>query len=196
MDVQIKTKNLRLTDSLEAYIRGRVAKLDRVEERVVDAKFEVHPEHNRTGGEQMVAQFTIATRDSILRTEEKNHDLHIAIDLAVDRMSRQIKRFHDKRVFARRRRSQLLAEQEPAGLLSPNGGPAGEVAEDDDEMDLSDLVRRKRFKIQPMSEEEAIEHMELLGHDFYVFFNPDEAQINVLYRRRDGRYGLLQPDLI
>ncbi|HET9014398.1 MAG TPA: HPF/RaiA family ribosome-associated protein, partial [Thermomicrobiaceae bacterium] len=67
MDVQIKTKNLRLTDSLEAYIRGRVAKLDRVEERVVDAKFEVHPEHNRTGGEQMVAQFTIATRDSILR---------------------------------------------------------------------------------------------------------------------------------
>ena len=196
MDVQIKTKNLRLTDSLEDYIRSRVAKLDRIEERVVDAKFEVHPEHNRTGGEQIVAQFTIATRDSILRTEEKNHDLHTAIDLAVDRMSRQIKRFHDKRVFVRRRRSQQLAEQAPADLVGPNGAVPGMAADGEDELAASEPVRRKRFKIQPMSEEEAIEHMELLGHDFYVFFNPDEAQINVLYRRRDGQYGLLQPDLV
>ena len=141
-----------------------------------------------------MAQLTIATKNSILRSEEKNHDLHTAIDLAVDRMARQIRRFHDKKVFSRRRKK--ATQPDPAELLPL--GADGEIAgsDDDDEVSIEDLVRRKRFKIQPMNEDEAIEQMELLGHDFFVFFNPDEAQVNVLYRRRDGRYGLIQPDLV
>lgn len=198
MDVQIKTKNIRLTDSLDEYIQRRLQKLEKVNELVVDAKLEVRAERNRTGGEQNVAQLTIATRDTILRAEETNHDLHTAIDLAVDRMARQIRRFHDKKVFSRRRRKQL-AQVEPEETLAI--GPDGELVPasqsvDDDEVPIEDLVRRKRFKIQPMSEDEAIEQMELLGHDFFIFFNPDEAQVNVLYRRRDGQYGLIQPDLV
>ncbi len=197
MDVQIKTKNIRLTDSLEEYIERRLQKLEKVNERVIDAKLEVRAEHNRTGGEMHVAQLTIATSESILRAEEKNHDLHAAIDLAVDRMARQIRRFHDKKIFSRRRRKQLaqdaLTATDPVGL-DGEPLPAFELA-DEDEISIEDLVRRKRFKIQPMNEDEAIEQMELLGHDFFVFFNPDEAQINVLYRRRDGQYGLIQPEL-
>ncbi|MGA7672176.1 MAG: ribosome-associated translation inhibitor RaiA [Nitrolancea sp.] len=194
MDVQIKTKNIRLTDSLEEYIQRRLQKLDKVNENVIDAKLEVRTERNRSGGEQHVAQLTIATKNSILRSEEKNHDLHTAIDLAVDRMARQIRRFHDKKVFSRRRKK--ATQPDPAELLPL--GADGEIAgsDDDDEVSIEDLVRRKRFKIQPMNEDEAIEQMELLGHDFFVFFNPDEAQVNVLYRRRDGRYGLIQPDLV
>lgn len=196
MDVQIKTKNLRLTDSLQEYIRSRVQKLDRVDQRVVDAKFEVRAERNRSGGEQTIAQFTIATKDTILRTEEKNRDVHTAIDLAVDRMARQIRRFHEKKVFARRRQK-MLASEEASQLIVADNLAAGEAAglEDEEDTEREVLVRRKRFKIQPMSEDEAIEQMELLGHDFFVFFNPDEAQINVLYRRRDGQYGVIQPDL-
>ena len=88
-----------------------------------------------------------------------------------------------------------LAAQQPDALVGPNGAASSGAQTDDEELEAPP-IRHKRFKIQPMSEEEAIEHMELLGHDFYVFFNPDEAQINVLYRRRGGEYGLLQPDLV
>lgn len=192
MDVQIKAKNLRLTDALQEYIQKRTEKLDKIDQKVVDAKFEVRSERNRSGGEQIIAQFTIATKDAILRTEEKNRDVHAAIDLAVQRMERQIRRFRDKRIFNRRRQQQLAAEAgTPAGLTLD-----GELlTEEAEEVPSELLVRRKRFKIQPMGTEEAIEQMELLGHDFFVFFDPDEAQINVLYRRRDGRYGVIQPEL-
>ncbi len=193
MDVQIKTKNIRLTDSLEEYIQGRLQKLDKVNENVIDAKLEVRTERNRSGGEQYVAQLTIATKNSILRSEEKNHDLHTAIDLAVDRMARQIRRFHDKKVFSRRRKK--AAQTEPVEVMPLATDDALGVPAEDDELSIEDLVRRKRFKIQPMNEDEAIEQMELLGHDFFVFFNPDEAQVNILYRRRDGQYGLILPVL-
>lgn len=196
MDVQIKTKNLRLTDSLQTYIESRIQRLEKINQRVTDAKFEVHTERNRSGGEQAIAQFTIATKSTILRTEEKNKDLHTAIDLAVDRMERQIRRFHDKQVFSRRRQKSLAALDVDTEAITPNGRVADDTtveADDDEPTEL--LVRRKRYTILPMSEEEAIEQMELLGHDFFVFFNPDDAQINVLYRRRDGQYGVIQPDL-
>jgi putative sigma-54 modulation protein len=190
MDVQVKTRGIRLTDGLQEYVRKRVQKLDRINENVLDAKLELRSEKNRTGGEQLVAQLTIQTKNAILRSEEKNHDLHTAIDLSIDRMERQIKRFHDKKVFARRR---VRAEEELA-VSAQNGQSDVALADlEDDERPV--LVRHKRFKIQPLSEEEAIEQMELLGHDFFVFFNPDEGQINVLYRRRNGEYGIIQPDI-
>lgn len=195
MDIQIKTKGIRLTEGLEEYIDSRVQRLSKVDERPVDAKIEVRSERNRSGGELMVAQFTIATKNAILRTEEKNRDLHTAIDLAVERMARQIRRFHDKKVFNRRRQRQQAA-LEPPEITTLDGSLVAEADEvEEEEVPIEALVRRKRFKIQPMNEDEAIEQMELLGHDFYVFFNPDEAQINVLYRRRDGQYGIIQPDL-
>lgn len=194
MDLQIKTRGIQLTPSLEQYVERRFQKLDRVNENVLEAKLELRTEKNRTGGEQAVAQITIATRNAILRAEEKNHDLHTAIDLAADRIARQIRRFHDKKLFGRRRQK-AVSEPEVAAGVAANGLADVLVEEDEEEVPLEALVRRKRFKIQPLSEEEAIEQMELLGHDFFVFFNPDLAQINVLYRRKNGQYGLIQPDL-
>lgn len=196
MDVQVKTKNLQLTDELQDYIDSRLQKLDRIDHPVIDAKFEIRTERNRTGPEMTVAQFTIVTKNNILRTEEKNRDLHVAIDAAVDRMERQIRRLRNKQVFGRRRQRMLEAEESASPVAADQVFSPDLIAPDGtDELDVDSLVRRKRFKIQPVSEAEAIEQMELLGHDFYVFFNPDVAQINVLYRRRDGRYGIIQPDL-
>ncbi|HVX29763.1 MAG TPA: ribosome-associated translation inhibitor RaiA [Nitrolancea sp.] len=195
MDVQIKTKNIRLTDDLESYIQRKYLKLEKVNVRVIDAKLEVRADRKKTGGEHYVAQLTIATPDNIIRAEETNAELRTAIDLAIDRMERQIRRFRDKQVFQRRRqkaRAQSIVEQP----LLPEDAP--DISLDtalEDEPPIEALVRRKRFKLQPMNEDEAIEQMELLGHDFFVFFNPEEAQINVLYRRRDGQYGLILPEL-
>jgi putative sigma-54 modulation protein len=197
MDVQIKTRNIRLTDSLESYIQRKYQKLEKVDVRVLDAKLEIRSERKRTGGEHYVAQLTIAANDSLLRAEETNSDLNTAIDLAIDRMARQIRRFHDKRVFQRRRQRQILSSEIEQPILADTAGDVttadGEFAGDEEPVEA--LVRRKRFKLQPMDEDEAIEHMEMLGHDFFVFYNPDEAQINVLYRRRDGQYGLILPEL-
>lgn len=195
MDVQIKTKNIRLSDGLESYIQRKYEKLEKVSVRVIDAKMEVRSDRKKTGGDHYVVQLTIATPDNILRAEETNTDLHTTIDLAIDRMERQIRRFRDKQVYKRRRQqalSQIVAKQP---LLPEDAVDLSHEDMAEDEPPFEALVRRKRFKLQPMNEDEAIEQMELLGHDFFVFFNPEEAQINVLYRRHDGQYGLILPEL-
>lgn len=195
MDVHVKTKNIRLTDALETYIQRKYQKLEKVNVRVIDAKLEVRSERKRTGGDYFVVQLTMATPDNILRAEETNADVHTAIDLAIDRMERQIRRFRDKQVFQRRRRKARAQSAIEQPILPEAAPELPNETSDDDDAPLSALVRRKRFKLQPMDEDEAIEQMELLGHDFFVFFNPEEAQINVLYRRRDGQYGLILPEL-
>ncbi|HLI50319.1 MAG TPA: sigma 54 modulation/S30EA ribosomal C-terminal domain-containing protein, partial [Thermomicrobiaceae bacterium] len=103
-----------------------------------------------------------------------------------------------KRVYARRRQQQIT-HADPPTLTFPDGqvDSPQDIATlaDEDEDQAMPIVRRKRFKVLPMDEEEAVEQMELLGHDFFVFFNADDEAVNVLYRRRDGQYGLIQPDL-
>lgn len=195
MDVQIKTKNIRLTDALETYIQRKYQKLEKVNVRVIDAKLEARSDRKKTGGDHYVVQLTIATPDNILRAEESNADLHTAIDLAIVRMERQIRRFRDKQVFQRRRQKALSHSAVTQPILPEEVADIPLDDLEDDEPPIETLVRRKRFKLQPMDENEAIEQMELLGHDFFVFFNPEEAQINVLYRRRDGQYGLILPEL-
>lgn len=187
MDVQINTKNVRLTDHLQDYIEGRVGKLDSVNERTTEAKFELRSEHPRTGGEQFIAQFTIATRGNLLRTEVRNHDQHAAIDQAVDKMKRQIRRYHDRKRDRPRRNALSLGEMAAEQLDLTT----------DVEVEAVDgaVVRTKRFMLQPMDPTEAIEQMELLEHDFFVFYNPDTSRINVLYRRKDGDYGVIEPDI-
>ncbi len=195
MDVQIKTKNIRLTDALETYIQRKYQKLEKVNVRVIDAKLEVRSDRKKKGGDHYVVQLTIATPDNILRAEEVNADLHTTIDLAIDRMERQIRRFRDKQVYQRRRQKALSQSVVKQPLLPEDALDTPLDGVEDDEPLIETLVRRKRFKLQPMDEDEAIEQMELLGHDFFVFFNPEEAQINVIYRRRDGQYGLILPEL-
>jgi putative sigma-54 modulation protein len=194
MDVQIKTRDLKMTDGLQEYIDTKLEKLGRVQEPVVDAILELRGEKPRTGGEMTIAQFTIRTNRTILRTEEKDHDPHVAIDQAVDRMERQIRRYRDKKIFVPRRRRRAHANQamEVDALTAED---PFEALDEEEELETRTAARHKRFTVLPMDESEAIEQMELLGHDFFVFFNPDDGQINVLYRRHDGEYGVIQPEL-
>jgi putative sigma-54 modulation protein len=188
MDVQIKTQNVRLTDNLQDYIESRVEKLERVHERATDVKMEIRSEKPRSGGEQFIAEFTIAIPGTILRSEVRNHDQHAAIDQAVDKMARQIRRYRDRKIDRNRRHAVGLSELaiEQAAIESVDG----QIEED-----AGAIVRTKRFAIQPMDPEEAVEQLELLGHDFFVYFNPDSCQVNVLYRRKDGDYGVIEPDI-
>jgi putative sigma-54 modulation protein len=192
MDVTIKAHNFKLTDSLREYIEKRVAKLDRVNERITEAKFEIREQPHHSPDERFKAQFTISTRKAVLRAEDRSEDAHAAIDIVSDKMARQIRRFHDRKIQRSRREAinlgMLAAEQsEDAVSLDES------VAEEIEAQDM--IVRTKRFQVLPMDTAEAIEQIDLLGHDFFVFYNLDTSQMNVLYRRKGGQFGVLEPEL-
>lgn len=197
MEVQVKTHNLKINDETRAYIDKRVSKLDKVNERIIDAKLELREEPHHNPTQKFVAQFTIATKRAVLRAEERNSDITTVIDLVTDKMARQIHRYHDRRMRRSRRDAiglgQMAADQIVPELLATDPTSAEFDGEEDEAEDQ--VVRTKRFNVLPMDTAEAIEQMELLGHDFFVFYNPDTSRMSVLYRRQDGRFGVLEPEL-
>jgi len=176
MELIIKGKNLEITDWLHEYVEKKVRRLDRYLPGIEEAWVELSVENTRSAKDRHRVQLTLRRRGVILRTEERSADIFTSVDAALDKMQRQIDRYKGKR-WERK----AVREPEPVELLEEEAQPR--------------IVRVKRFLMTPMLPEEAAEQMELLGHDFFVFFNVEDDQINVLYRRKDGNYGLLQPEL-
>lgn len=188
VDLLIKSHNHKLSDELREYIESHAGKVDRVNERITEAKFEVREDPSHRDGQRYTVQFTIATKRSILRAEERGTDLRAAIDIVIDKMNRQIRRFHERRIKRNRRDAVGL------GVLAADTS-VEQLPETDGDDRALDLLRTKRFKVQPMDVAEAIEQIDLLGHDFFVFYNAEVGQLSVLYRRRDSGYGLIVPEL-
>ncbi len=181
--VQIFTRNLELTERIETYVNKKAAKLDRflrgIEETRVDLAY---AKSARNAADRQVAQITVRGKGFLLRAEERADDIFAAFDAAMDKIQRRIERFKGKRY---RSRGEGRAAEAQTAL-------AEEFAEEEE----TPIVRRKRFTLTPMNEAEAIEQMQLLGHDnFFIFYNAETNAINVLYRRRDGTYGLIEPEL-
>jgi putative sigma-54 modulation protein len=189
MEIQVRGNGVRINDGLREFIDRRATRLDRMLDRVVDAKLELRALHNRVGPDTTAAQITIRAGREVLRAEERAADQLVAIDQAFDKLERQIRRVHDKRS----RRHAPGQATIRAGVAEPVTDAAIDEVDLDDELDVGDLVRTKRFAVKPMDVEEAIEQMELLGHDFFLFHYVDEDIPSVVYRRRDGSYGLLIP---
>ena len=185
MDVLIKGKNLEVEDSAEEYIRSKVGRLERHLPDLEEAKVELTQEMAKAAENRYVVQVTINTHGAVLRGEERASSIPAAVDSVVDVLDRQIERFKG-RLYRSKRRS-MTKEQIVAGLAEPE-----EEAPAEDERGI---VKVKRFPVKPMSPEEAVEHMELLSHDFFIFFNADNDQFSVLYKRDDGDYGLIEPEL-
>lgn len=188
MDPQIRGNDFPVTDDLREFALRRLQKIGRRVDRIVETKLELKKRYQRAGGNLVTAQLTIQTGRHLLRAEEHDHDARKAIDLVVDKMDRQVRRFHDRRTDRKGRPSTAVAVN---GLAEPVPAETDTFPDADAE---SPIVRTKRFSLKPMDPEEAIEQMELLGHDFFLFHNAEESQLNVVYRRRDGTYGLLAPE--
>jgi putative sigma-54 modulation protein len=186
MNLQLHAKNFELGERLRGYAEKKLARLDRYLPSIAQVTLELSEEHRRSGN-QSIAQLTLRDRrGTILRAEERSEaDAFAAIDAVIDKMYRQISRYKGKR---RRRAGDKFEALEPELALAEM--PEG-ITEDEEAP--SQIVRRKQIEVLPMSEEEAIDQMELLGHDFFMFFNADTRSINVLYRRKQGDLGLLQP---
>lgn len=182
--VEVQTRNIRLTEQIEEYVHKKAGNLDHYLPAIEDARVELsHHKAARDAKDRNVAQITVFGKGFTLRTEERADEALAAFDQAMDNLQRQIERHKGKHYRGR-----------------GDGRSAAEVADDaiDEETgELSPLfARRKKFVLYPMSEDEAIVQMRNLGHDnFFVFYNAETSKINVLYRRRNGSYGLIEPEL-
>ena len=183
MQVIVQGKGIQVTDRLHEYVESKVSRLDRYLSSITEARMELETEQTRSQEDSQVAQLTVRSRGTILRSEERSGDIFTSVDMVMDKMKRQIDRYKSKR---RDRFRGAGADTSADELL---------LEEEEEEEEEGHIVRTKTFRVTPMDPDEAIEQMELLGHSFFVFYNADEGQINVVYRRRDGNYGLIQPEI-
>ena len=185
LEVEIYGRNMEVTERIKDYVTKKVSRLDRYLNGIEEARVDLaYVKSARSASDRQVAQITVRGKGVILRSEERADDIFAALDTALDRLQRQMERYKGKHYRGR-----------------GNGGKAAEVvksAESEEEVKPAPplIARRKRFALTPIDEAEAIEQMSLLGHEnFFMFYNINTNQINVLYVRRDGTYGLIEPEI-
>jgi putative sigma-54 modulation protein len=173
-----------ITERIEEYVDKKVSKLDRYISNIDQARVDLaYAKSARSASDRHVAQITITGKGYILRAEERADDIFAAFDAALSKMQRRIERYKGKRYRGRGN-----------GLSVSDFSTRPEIAQEENEPPV--IARRKKFFVTPMDELEAIEQMTLLGHEeFFVFFNANTNAINILYKRRDGSYGLIEPEI-
>ena len=179
MELQITGKNIDLSSAVRRYIERKVGKLSRYLPNITESKVEIFEEKTKSPQQRFVVQVTIDSGGTLLRGEERAEDLFAAIDKVATIMGRQIEHYKGK-LYEKRRGSSLARS---------------ESSEEIETRPQRKVVKVKRFAVKPMSVAEATDQMELLGHDFFLFFNDDTEKLNLLYRRKDGNYGLIEPEL-
>jgi putative sigma-54 modulation protein len=180
MELRITGKNVKLIPEARRYIERKVGKLNRHLPNILESKVEIAEERTKSAKQRFIVQVTIDSGGILLRGEERGEDLFTAIDKVMAIMDRQIE--HHKGKLYEKGRGRSLTRNE----LNPAVATAGPVKK---------VTRVKRFAVKPMSVAEAIDQMELLGHDFFLFLNDETDSLNLLYRRKDGNYGLIEPEL-
>ena len=182
MNLIIKGKQFAVTDSIENYIRKKMMKLEKYFDQIMEAVATISVQKHRH-----IFEVTLQAKRAIIRAEEESDDIYNSVDRVVERLERQIIKYKEK-------------------LYSKHGteynkGKVIEISESED-LEISSppeqdrkIVKTKRFVLKPMSPEEASLQMDLLGHNFFVFSNEESGQINVIYKRKDGNFGLIEPEI-
>jgi len=188
MELVIKGKHLEVEEAAQEYIRSKINKLERRLPDIGEVKVELSQEMTKAVESRYVVQVTINSHGALLRGEERAANITAAVDSVVDVLNRQIERFKGKLYRSQRRRTPPPTKQLAAELT--------ELEEEEAAVEEGrEIVKVKRFPVKPMSPEEAVEQMELLSHNFFIFFNSENDRFSVLYRRGDGNYGLIEPEL-
>jgi putative sigma-54 modulation protein len=183
-NVEIFGRDFEVTDHMREYVTKKVTKFERYLDTIDKIRIDLSESKTaRSSLDRYTAQMTINGKGFILRSEERSDDIRTAMDAASEKLSRRIERFKEKRNNPRGDGKGL---SEYSAVFEPGIEIDGDVPQV--------IVRRKQFDLIPMAEEEAIEQMKLLGHDnFFVFYNVKVNAVNVLYKRRNGSYGLIEP---
>jgi putative sigma-54 modulation protein len=178
MRLHVKGRNVEVSESIRSYAEQKLGKLDRLVNDPTRVELELAVEKNPAIAANHVAEATVWTKGPVLRARESSADMKASIDQLVDKLERQVKRYREKRRPRRHARGDGGVAATPAPTTS-EGEPM--------------IVKTKQFAVKPMSPEEAVLQLELVGHDFFVFRNSESDEVNVVYRRRDGGYGLIEP---
>ena len=181
--VEIVGREMEVTDRIRDYVTKKVAKLERHFPIIDELRVELeHSKSARSATDRYIAQITLRGKGLLLRSEERADDIRTAMDVALEKVSRRIDRFKGKHERGR-------GDGKSAAEVAPEP-----VVVEPEEIAENVISRRKAFDLVPMDESEAIEQMHMLGHDnFFIFFNVKTSSINVVYRRTDGTYGLIEP---
>ena len=198
MEMTIHSQNLRVNEALEEYARKKLEKLERYLPNIATIRLDLERLNTRRGEDLTVAQITVRhSRGAILRAEERvsgtdQDDLISALNQALDKLYRQIERFKGKRSRKGRERFSATVEEVSAAEAAPRVEVIGEDFSAE-ALPEPEVNRRKEVMLTAMTEEEAVEQMELLGHSFFIFFNDATRSVNVVYKRQSGNYGVLVP---
>ena len=201
MKIDIHAKNLDLNRTSEAYIHKKIGAIGRRLPRMERAKMEVSRTASRAADERFRAQMTLDVGRYTLRGQDTASTLFAAVDSVADIVDGQVRRFRGKmRRGSHGRRAakgfaNLRADAPPSDDPPTNGADLDADGADGEDA-LGAVARTKRFEMSPMSVEDAILQMEMLGHGFFLFYNMDSDEYNVAYRRRDGDYGVIEPELV
>lgn len=176
MKLNISGKNIDVTPALKRHVEKKIGKLSRHFDDNVEAQVTLSVEKDRH-----IAEVTIPLKSGMIaRGETETPDMYSSIDQVVDKLEKQIDKYKTKLINKKKRNNFKMT---------------GHVMKPKEERDEPKIVKVKRFAIKPMDEEEAVMQMDLLGHDFFVFTNAKTNEVNVVYKRKDGNYGLIEPEL-
>lgn len=175
MKVIISGKHMDVTNALKEHVKKKIGKLEKYFKDITEVQVTLSVEKERH-----IVEVTIHVNGIILRGEEATGDMYASIDMVVDKLEKQIEKYKTK-LYKKYRKSFRFNDVEMQSTKhQDNGEPQ--------------IVKTKRFAIKPMPVEEAVLQMDLLGHDFFVFTNADTEEVNVVYKRKDGNYGLIEPE--
>jgi putative sigma-54 modulation protein len=185
LHVIVQGKHIDVTPALRTYAETKVGKLTRYFDHVQEAQVVLSVERRKDLGRAQIVEVTVRGDGVVLRGEEASADMYASIDLVVRKLKKQIEKYRSKfilkpRIDSSRRKASLIAAAEAAQRASPPE---------------PSIMRTKRFAMKPMTAEDAVLQMELLGHTFFVFRNAETMEVNVVYKRKDGKYGVIEPDV-
>jgi putative sigma-54 modulation protein len=186
--VIVNGRNIGVSDNVRDYAEKKMSKLDHYLAEITEVRVDIAVERTaKAVDDRQVVQITIPLKGTLLRCEERSGEVMTSLDMALDKVQRQIKRYKDRH---RHGRGNTADSAKIALETEPDEEPEA------DEQTGPRVMRRKQFQVTPMTEEEAIEQMALIQHDnFFIFINASTSRMNVLYQRKDGNLGLIEPEM-
>lgn len=196
MNVTVTGRNIELTPALKEYLLDKLQRSQKHFDHALDFKALLSVAKNPSVADSQTAEITIKLNGSVIRGEESTENMYASIDLVADKIERQLRKYKT-RYYHKGNKGIKERDNGVEVDVSPEMDSDDEVTR---EIALEDsirpkIVRSKRFPLKPMMPEEACKHMDLLGHDFFMFINSESNQVNTVYHRRDGNYGLIEPEV-
>ncbi|MEN6520692.1 MAG: ribosome-associated translation inhibitor RaiA [Armatimonadota bacterium] len=190
MLVTVKGKNVEVTDALKRYAEKKVQKLEKYFKDIKEAQITQSVQRN-----WHIVEVQLEGDGVLIRGEERSDDMYASIDLVVEKLERRVKKFKGKLLGKSTEEGPKGKEAQRDQLVADAIGIENIDADTEEPEFTPTIVRMKRHAFKPMNPDEAANQMELLHHDFFVFLNSDTELLNVVYKRKDGNYGLIEPDI-